>query len=54
MTIQMNEDSTKKTTTYTTDEEGTCKIILQNVLEGKMVIKHEGFFPIVEEYGTNQ
>ncbi|KAM3139739.1 hypothetical protein pb186bvf_008197 [Paramecium bursaria] len=54
VTIQMNEDSTKKTTTYTTDEEGTCKIILQNVLEGKMVIKHEGFFPIVEEYGTNQ
>lgn len=54
VTVKLNEDSTKKTTTYTTDEEGVCKLVLQNILEGKLVIEMEGFFPIVEEYGTSQ
>lgn len=53
-TPQLNEESTKKTTTYTTDEDGTCKLILQNILEGKLVIESEGYFPIVEDYGTAQ
>lgn len=54
VSVKLNEDSTKKTATYATDEEGTCKLILQNVLEGKMVIEKEGYFPIIEEYGTAQ
>jgi hypothetical protein len=26
--VKLNEESTKKTTTYTTDEDGTCKLVL--------------------------
>jgi len=28
VSVKLNEDSTKKTTLYTTEEEGTCKLIL--------------------------
>ncbi|CAK66291.1 unnamed protein product (macronuclear) [Paramecium tetraurelia] len=52
--VILNEESTKQSQTYVTDQEGTCRIILQGVLEGKMVIQTEGYFPIVEEYGTTQ
>ena len=42
--VKLNEESTKKSTTYITDKEGTCKLILQNVLEGKLIISHDGYF----------
>lgn len=28
VTVKLNEDSTKKTTSYMTEEDGTCKLIL--------------------------
>ena len=37
-----------------TDENGVCKFVLQNILEGTMEISHPSYITISEEYAPNK
>ena len=50
----MEEQTTKKPHQYVTNARGECPIVLQGIVEGKMIIEGQGYFPITEDYGPNK